>query len=1205
MKIVTPVFLCLLLHVSEFCAFVPHAHQISRNNGFLPFSRHAVYINAATIRLMDTKVEDSPSTDLFPLLQSYLRSIRSGNETNVKPIWALKRFIDSINDKTKMKLEERHHAFEYNYTELGGVLSDTLIYSFKKCGKAGDYRMIISLMDAVIEFCHGYPLLSPRVFGEAIGALAQTDASPSKLNRMWKLACSPLDVLSSPIGAYELNIMLKSLGETHQKAKAALQLYNSSDIVGDYYTASTLLNLLALSIHEDQKVSKDWISNQSDFFSPCWQYEEGMRVLNDFVLQGKTNNFVFSSALKLNERASEVFNHPGRRHKGANAALKILGIMQTSCILPDAITCSHVLSTFDKQKEWKAAVTMLKSMEKRKSFDNKLPMWHLPEPNLYAYSAAISACARCFEFNEAMKVLQRVQRRGLEINTWVYNAALSACVSPVKKNRQKRVQTALYLLDKMKSGPEHSAPDTVSYNTVLATMEGMGEIIRDEKGCRIGEVMETHVQDGKWIPSESFVSYILKEMNSNNIPRDALTYHNAIKASRYSSEAIFQFLHEATNEVSLFRENDVAEKSFLTGRASEGLLFIFNAALSTFGSGGDIDLMVRCFQVMDETNTVPNHESILHLVNGIGKGHNSKNILTLLRSLRGDQASANIIHQQYGLTPIYLEEQKSKEWDKLYSVSISSCLRANDMESAMDILNHMKQNGVAANQNTMSEVAYSYTKLAVEAASRQSIIRRKVSKDRLSEHLTKDLRMAKRHAERADFIVQELRDPPPKLLSALSSAFAIIEDYTKARMILKGLYSKALDHQSDSILLSRNYKEILTVLPALHRSLLKICASYGNATSAFSFVKDIQTFANDISSEAKELRLADAPLIPDISKPTEENNKGKTMFTKTHTDEARKAGMKGEDWKLLLIAASKAGDWKLCINTLQFLRPSLELTHPRWERHKDSYGLSRKYRKLARSLTAVLLCLEACGQDAWAVRAIDDWIAWSGRRPPKEALLTAIRIHASEGRGEAVNSLIQQVLNVNSSEADMLEYAKHTYEEIIYIGGITHLHRNGLYEDADELYLDAISKQCLPFSTSRTWKDGQHKLDLHGMNVAIANSAVRTAFRQEVLQSEENIDLIIVTGRGINSFYQMRPVIRPEVQRMLLEEFYPPLSTTSLPGNMGALRIPSDDIQKWASHQRQQRGVKMLTVAETLKNLSSGVLRRGSRTIAKSKEIER
>jgi hypothetical protein len=114
------------------------------------------------------------------------------------------------------------------------------------------------------------------------------------------------------------------------------------------------------------------------------------------------------------------------------------------------------------------------------------------------------------------------------------------------------------------------------------------------------------------------------------------------------------------------------------------------------------------------------------------------------------------------------------------------------------------------------------------------------------------------------------------------------------------------------------------------------------------------------------------------------------------------------------------------------------------------------------------------------------------------------------------------------------------------------------------------------------------------MNVAVAHSAVRIALQQEVLSTSWNLtqlwdnDVVIVTGRGRKSAVRMRPILRPEIQRMLVEEFYPPLSTTSVPGNMGALRVASEDINSWLEHQREQKGARMMSVAAVLKKLSSG-----------------
>jgi hypothetical protein len=136
----------------------------------------------------------------------------------------------------------------------------------------------------------------------------------------------------------------------------------------------------------------------------------------------------------------------------------------------------------------------------------------------------------------------------------------------------------------------------------------------------------------------------------------------------------------------------------------------------------------------------------------------------------------------------------------------------------------------------------------------------------------------------------------------------------------------------------------------------------------------------------------------------------------------------------------------------------------------------------------------------------------------------------------------------------------------------------------------------LPFNLDRQTYCAENRftLDLHGMNVAVAHSAVRIALQQEVLSNSWNRtelcdnDIVIVTGRGRKSALEMRPVLRPEIQRMLVEEFYPPLSTTSVPGNMGALRVASEGINAWRDYQRQQKGARMLSVAAVLKNLSSG-----------------
>ncbi len=200
-----------------------------------------------------------------------------------------------------------------------------------------------------------------------------------------------------------------------------------------------------------------------------------------------------------------------------------------------------------------------------------------------------------------------------------------------------------------------------------------------------------------------------------------------------------------------------------------------------------------------------------------------------------------------------------------------------------------------------------------------------------------------------------------------------------------------------------------------------------------------------------------------------------------------------------------------------------------------------------------------------------------------------------------MNSLVTSVLQIPYDEVeknidveDIPSY-EDSYERGIYTEAITALFNHGLYDNADELYANAVSAKLLPWavvnaSPSEVLNQGL-QLDLHGMNKAIAHSAVRVSL-QHLIQSNSNStlgsDVTIITGRGKRSSQHLRPVLRPEVQRLLLEEFYPPIGTSSAPGNLGMLTLSAEDIDAWVKHQQQQKGVRFLAVADAIKSLTSG-----------------
>jgi pentatricopeptide repeat protein len=1091
----------------------------------------------------------------------------------------------------------------------GDALERATIQAVRAASAAGDYRLIFTVVEAAIVFCKSrqQSLLPARLFGEAIESLSRTSCSVSKLKQIWRLSQTHCSLLREPMGAFELNTMLRALS-SRGKIRAALDLSEVTDIVGDSYSMSTLMMALTASISDHQSPSNDWVPSES--ISPCWQYNEGRHLL-ETCLPEQLNNHVFAAALRLNERAGLVFGVSGQRHYAAKAAMDLLRLMKKRGVSPDVVTCTLIASAFDKSYQWKAAVALLDAMHKK----GGVKSWSLPEPNEYVYSSVISACARCSEYDAALQVLDSMRASIVaRPNTWVYNAALASCVGSKSQSQQKRsIQSrmALTLLNQMQHDHQKgmdTAPDSVSYNTALAAIEGMGVVAYDEGDLIFRDFHVSSNVPEEWSSEEAIAYELVQQMKQRGLPRDALTYHNAIKASRSNGIAVLRMVDAATEDLQSTR----TETKF-SGRAAQGLIFVFNSALSALSSGDDLDLVATVLSKMTDSGVQANLETIVHLFAILGASGKSAYIPDVLQALDGDRDSRNKVNDDCHIDVYQTFTTASKFELELrhYSAAIKACLTVNDIDTALKGLSMMREKGFAPDTQSLHKIALAYCRLATEASAKESKIGRRVRKYKRSK-ITLRMDMKRRvsvaRARSALDIALALENPSVHLLATISTACASAGMWAEARMLLGRLHNAAssVEYSPDDVPFdSRGNNEALSVLPCFHRSLLKLCASKGNVTAALGFVDDIQALSKRFSGSDEKSNddTLFSSLFNDSLDTTDVGIYAPTIMTElTDTNDSSYVGMKGEDWKLLLIAASKSGHWRVCLGTLQFLRPFLEATNPNVETESNRNWLSKRYDKLARSLTAAILCFEMRGQYAWAIRAIEDWIEWSGRRPRKEAILATYRILAGRGQGYEVNRLLTRVLQVPvaSPPEYEIEFGS-SYEEILCTGALNALHANGLYDDADVLYVQAYTQGYLPFSVERADSSNGFTLDLHGMNVAMAHSAVRIALQQYVLpesssaerlsnveEKQKDGDMIIVTGRGINSAQRLRPVLRPEIQRMLLEEFYPPLSTTSIPGNIGALRVPANDVKEWVLEQRQQKGARMLAIADVIKNLTSG-----------------
>jgi len=473
--------------------------------------------------------------------------------------------------------------------------------------------------------------------------------------------------------------------------------------------------------------------------------------------------------------------------------------------------------------------------------------------------------------------------------------------------------------------------------------------------------------------------------------------------------------------------------------------------------------------------------------------------------------------------------------------------------------------------------------------------------EKIVEEAERYLTISKVAANKAIHIVSALRGQGKiTSRSATSSALAAAAMWEEARNTLRSLHVDAVKEAEMmavgmSSIEETNIKHTgdgvaVREIQMLHRSLMKLCARAGNATAALWYIDDMREYLSNINHQ-------DA--------------------TSRHLSEL---GISAESWKLLAIAASKAGQWEVCADALRSLQPFIEATHPRFACNDDGdpspqklRHLNNVYNGLVRSLTATVLSFETAMKVEQAVRAIDDWIEWTGRRPPVEAVSVVSRTLAACGLEDDVRNLIQRVIRFPYLETDreeswgrqdnehandvrnnMSNRIELSYQEELYASAIGVLHSHGLYNNADGLYNDAVTAGYffLPTVVTRDSSEESLTLDLHGLSLPVAHSAVRVSLQDHMVKVQGaggvSGDVIIVTGRGKRSSKKFRPVLRPEVQRMLQEEFFPPMGTMSIPDNMGALRVLADDVNGWIYHQQQEKQARLQLVANMLSDISSG-----------------
>ena len=1002
------------------------------------------------------------------------------------------------------------------------------------------------------------------------------------------------------------------------------------------------------------------------------------------------------------------------------------------------------MSIFDKAQEWNAAYILLDAMRKSKplvlidcltanssiqilssndstaitssSFNYKTTDWTIPKPNIYTYSAAISACAGANQRDLALHIFELLkddEKNAKEQcsnnstfislyqrNTWVYNTVLKACCNDklhsrnLKKNKRndntKGYVIALDLLQKMEddafSKDMDTMPNTVTYNTIISTLIGvkvlnkLGNLsnifdIFDGSEDSINESKESHkkLNETKYLNThdqsnvtlnrapllseeETIVTKLITKMQQQNVIRDVITYHNALLAcGQHSAEAVGRILNLAfTDGHDTFAyPNSSIDNVQLSAKDRTSLV---NTAISLCVSHGEINMMMDIFKRhMNVNNDLesphindmamivkPDKTTLFLMVKGMCKVGEEESAFHLLHAFHGDDESARVIFELFN---IKIQSCNSMLDERPYFTIIGFYIKKDRIVKALEVLKLMKAHGkFTPNIESLTSIIITCSKKAIKAASKEIKISKRFRQKTVNVSNT-DRSISQSRANAAFMLFNSIKfqNVPLSVTFSVAKASASSGLWDNAFLLLSQIHALCFDEQvtfekekrggklSSLALISKS--ECLKMLPKLHRHFLNVCAISGDASNALKIVDKITCFHQKLlllkTGETREmithinLNMAvsenaidtiDSTSLPDVSS---------NILDEKHK-EYQRLGMDGQNWTLLIIAAAKAHQWQVCLNSLQIIRSYVEKTNPQTIMKKDDknrsqklYVLNKQYRNLCPALSSTILCLESSKQYAWAMRVVDDWMKWSGRRPPKGSLIVTCRVLASHGKGQQAIDIVSRAMQVipyaakakdlNQKQMNFLAKVNYDYGSSIFSNVIHALYKNGMYIFADEMYVEGVTKGFLLWpilEENNALLNSNHDtplhLDLHGMSLAIAHSAVRTALQKEVqrISMNDNIsplddqewlrDVKIITGKGINSAERFRPILRPEVQRMLTEEFYPPLSTSSLPNNIGALLIPAKDVDLWLSYQRKQRGAHMLTVAEMLKSVAGG-----------------
>lgn len=149
-------------------------------------------------------------------------------------------------------------------------------------------------------------------------------------------------------------------------------------------------------------------------------WEKALELLETMRGKGMPPNlYVYNAAITAISKAAKQMSKNGEKREGRlwKKVMELLDNMRQDGLEPDGFSYSAAISCCGAEGRWEEALGLIDIMQKGGP---------RTRPNKIAYTAAISSCGRSGKVDEALRLFRQMKDQGLSADRVAYNALFSA-----------------------------------------------------------------------------------------------------------------------------------------------------------------------------------------------------------------------------------------------------------------------------------------------------------------------------------------------------------------------------------------------------------------------------------------------------------------------------------------------------------------------------------------------------------------------------------------------------------------------------------------------------------------------------------------------------------------------------------------------------------------------------------------------------------